>query len=375
MWMRISLILAALLVWDMATSDGGHSAIERGGRALMSIGPVHDFVAYVEDGSLLEDLRSVSASAMGEASLALMPVQSRKARAEEQDIDTGPENATAEVSPIVASQTKEVHLSEEDVQAIAKAVGDLYQKEEKEASEAAASSEVTAPPEPGPAPEPEKVEKAVADLGPDLLGAIVKASKETGVHAGYLLHIALRESDLTLTAQAPTSSAAGPFQFVKQTWYQMIGHYGAKHGLDTDVALLKQDGDGMFEPVSAEAREKLLALRTDPYASALMAADLTLENGRYLERELGRPAVHGELYAAHVFGPAGAVKLVRTMEKTPAASAASILPSAAAANRWLFYTRGGTPRSVATLFDEVSRFMTTREVARMCTADLNFLGL
>ena len=363
MWMRISLLLAALLVWDMATSDGGQSAIERGGQALMSIGPVHDLVVYVEDGSLLQDLRSVSASATG---VALMPVQSRQARDEDRE---------TEDDTVASSETAEMHLSDEDVQAIAKAVGDLYQKEEKEASEAAASSEVTAPPEPGPAPEPEKVEKAVADLGPDLLGAIVKASKETGVHAGYLLHIALRESDLTLTAQAPTSSAAGPFQFVKQTWYQMIGHYGAKHGLDTDVALLKQDGDGMFEPVSAEAREKLLALRTDPYASALMAADLTLENGRYLERQLGRPAVHGELYAAHVFGPAGAVKLVRTMEKTPAASAASILPSAAAANRWLFYTRGGTPRSVATLFDEVSRFMTTREVARMCTADLNFLGL
>ena len=79
-----------------------------------------------------------------------------------------------------------------------------------------------APPKSAPAPEPETVEKSVASLGPDLLSSIVEASKKTGANSGYLLHIALRESGLVLGAQAPTSSATGPFQFIQGTWYQML---------------------------------------------------------------------------------------------------------------------------------------------------------
>jgi hypothetical protein len=94
-----------------------------------------------------------------------------------------------------------------------------------------------------------------------------------------------------------------------------------------------------------------------------------------LERLPGLSPVHGELYAAHVFGPAGAAKLMQSLDKVSAISAASVLPAAAAAKRRLFYARSGTPRSMASLFDELSRFMSTIEVATICNADLNFLGV
>ena len=154
----------------------------------------------------------------------------------------------------------------------------------------------------------------------------------------------------------------------------MLGKYGPKHGLEAEAALLKKQGNS-YTPVSSEARAEVLALRTDPYAAALMAGELTMENSATLTRLLGRSPAHGELYAAHVFGPAGAAKLVQTRDRASATSAASILPSAAAANRWLFYDKAGTARSVAMLFDELSRFMSTTEVATVCNADLNFFGV
>lgn len=358
MWMRISLVLAALLIWDMATSEDGRSALERGGQMLMSIGPVRDLVGYAED-DLIDDVKSLTAVVSGDAAAAMaargMAEQEREERRAER-----------------ARRRAEIRLRPEDVEKIAEAVTELYRKEEKQAEEPLPPQAKAAPPEP--APEPEAVEKSVASLGPDLLGSIVEASEKTGANSGYLLHIALRESGLALGAQAPTSSATGPFQFIQATWYQMLGKYGPKHGLEAEAALLKKQGRG-YSPVSSGARTEVLALRTDPYVAALMAGELTMENSTTLERLLGRQPAHGELYAAHVFGPAGAAKLVQTRDKASATSAASILPAAAAANRWLFYTRSGTPRSVASLFDELSRFMSTTEVATVCNADLNFLGV
>lgn len=359
MWMRVAILLAGLLIWDMATSESGQSALEKGGRALMSIEPVRDLVGYVEDGALFDDVKSLTSAVSGEAATEVAARELAEREREER-------RAARE------KRRAELRLAPEDVDAIAEAVTELYRKEAEEA-DAPAPQALVAPPEPTPVPEPETVEKSVASLGPDLLGAIVDASKRTGANSGYLLHIALRESGLVMGAQAPTSSATGPFQFIQQTWYQMLGTYGPKHGLEAEAALLKKQGNS-YVPVSEEARTEVLALRTDPHAAALMAGELTMENSKSLTRMLGRSPAHGELYAAHVFGAAGAVKLVQTREDAAATSAASILPSAAAANRWLFYTSAGTPRSVATLFDELSRFMSTTEVATVCNANLNFFG-
>ncbi|MEX2250209.1 MAG: hypothetical protein WD671_11295 [Parvibaculum sp.] len=358
MWMRLSLLLAALLAWDMATADDGNSAFERSGRALMAFEPVRELVGYVESGDFLDDMKSLTSvvSAEGVALVASRNV------AEQQRTD----RQRAERREAREERRTEVHLSQEDVDAIAKAVKDLYAAEREAADEEKPTSLVL--------PEPEEVERSMAELGPDLLSAIVAASRATGANSGYLLHIALRESGLALTAQAPTSSATGPFQFIQQTWYEMLGRYGPKHGLEAEAALLARQSNGRFAPVSNAARNEVLALRTDAHIAALMAGELTMENKEALEDLLGRTPAHGELYAAHVFGPAGAAQLIKTRDTAAATSAASLMPSAAAANRWLFYSPNGVARSVAALFDELSRFMSTREVAQVCDASLNFFG-
>lgn len=353
MWMRISLILAAILTWDAITSDTGQSAIVRAGAALMSIGPVRDLVGYVER-DLVDDVMSLSAAVSADATAMLAARGAAEQRREARDAERERRRA-------------ELRLTQDDVEKIAQAVNDLYRKEAVQAAAEAADENPAAPP-------PQAVEQSVASLGPDLLGSIVEASRKTGANSGYLLHIALRESGLVLAAQAPTSSATGPFQFIQQTWYQMLGTYGPKHGFEAEAALLRKQGN-RFTPVSTSARDEVLTLRTDPHVAALMAGELTMENRRILTGLLGRAPGHGELYAAHVFGPSGAATLIKTRQEAAATSAASLMPTAAAANRWLFYKPGGQARTVAELFDELSRFMSTTEVARVCNANLNFLGV
>jgi len=351
MWMRLSLLLAALLVWDMLTIDDGQSAVERSGRGLMELKPVRDLVGYVQGGAFLDDMKSMTAAVAAEAAVV----------AGVRDVAN---QAQPELRLVHETRRAEFSLSQEDVDAIAQAVKDLYAAEREKADDEQTASLVL--------PEPKAVEQSVAELGPDLLSAIVAASRATGANSGYLLHIALRESGLALAAQAPTSTATGPFQFIQQTWYEMLGRYGAKHGLEAEAALLVRQSNGRYAPVSGDARSEVLALRTDARVAALMAGELTMENKGALEKLLGRAPAHGELYAAHVFGPSGAAQLIKTRDTSASTSAASILPSAAAANRWLFYAPNGVARSVAALFDELSRFMSTREVAQVCNANLNF---
>lgn len=411
MWMKFSFLLIAFLGWDYLTADEGNSALGRAQTGLMQIEPVAEAVEYVKDGSLARDVSAfVSESALATATLLASKAKDepvKLASAEAQTDETSSLNVSSGASPGLTvvppppPGDKRHQLSADDITAIAKALAELQQASaalvqekseaageeatlssapvdtEKEETVPAAQKASLSPPEVAPATtEPadaELVEDAIDLLGPDLLSAIVAASKATGANSGYLLHIAMRESGLVLTAQAPTSSANGPFQFVRQTWYQMLGAHGAKHGFAEEAQLLEEEG-GRYRPVSDEAGDRLLRLRSDPHAAALMAGELTVSNRKALERMLGRTPNHGELYAAHVFGAGGAVKLIRTRETSAGTLAASILPSAARANRWLFYDRQGAPVSVASLFGELSRFMSTREVAQVCKADLNFVA-
>ena len=95
-------------------------------------------------------------------------------------------------------------------------------------------------------------------------------------------------------------------------------------------------------PANSNERDALLALRLDPAVSSDMAAALARDNSAALRASLGRAPDDAELYLAHFLGASGAGKLLGS---DPAQSAAAILPQAAAANRGVFYTPGGAPRS------------------------------
>ena len=414
MWMKITLLLMGLLIWDAASAERGQSALSRSSVALMESALMQSFTAYVKSGEFVQDLKSFGKAVTTTVSTAAVSHGLIAARQDTPLTEQASGNAIADLNKAndtlikaaaaleaeraerLATREKrraELSISPEDVAKIAEAVNKLYKQEQEAAAVVPPVAQspipdgpITATPRPEqlaeatalPAPPPEEVpsveavEKSATALGPDILGAIVKASDETGANSGYLLHIALRESGLVLGAKAPTSSATGPFQFIQQTWYQMLGKYGAKHKLGAEVALLTKQSNGSFKPDSEAARVELLTLRTDPYVAALMAGELTMENTQSMTQSLGRAPAHGELYAAHVLGASNAVLLVKTRDKSASTPADQILPQAAASNRWLFYSATGRPRSVAALFDELSRFMTTREVATVCKANLDY---
>jgi len=184
--------------------------------------------------------------------------------------------------------------------------------------------------------------------------AIQRASNATGVDFSFLMKTAARESNYNPRAQAGTSSAAGLFQFVEQTWLSTLKQHGAKYGYARYADLIQKGADGRFRVAGGEARQAVMDLRLDPHAASLMAGELASDHASYLRGRVGRLPTSGELYAAHFLGPQGSAKLIEAMNTRPGASAASLFPDAAASNRNIFY-RDGRAATVAEVYANLTR--------------------
>jgi len=179
--------------------------------------------------------------------------------------------------------------------------------------------------------------------------AIQKASEATGADFSFLMRTAARESSFNAKAHASSSSAAGLFQFVEQTWLSALKRHGAKHGYSGYANLIHESSDGRLSVPEGAAKKAVMALRLDTSASSMMAGELAEENCTYLKGRVGRDPTSGELYAAHFLGPKGSAELIEAFQSRPGASAAHLFPDAAGANPSIFY-RDGHACSVAEVY-------------------------
>ncbi len=186
-----------------------------------------------------------------------------------------------------------------------------------------------------------------------IAAALQNASAQTGADFTYLLNTAMRESSLNCSAKSGTSSACGLFQFTEQTWLATMKKDGAGLGLAQYADQISQDAHGKYVVADPAARREILALRDDPQVSALMAGAYTNASKDRLEASLGRSVSSGELYVAHFLGAGGATKLISAAEDTPNARADVLFPQAAAANRSIFYTSSGAPKTVGQVYQNL----------------------
>ena len=180
--------------------------------------------------------------------------------------------------------------------------------------------------------------------------AIASASASTGVDFKYLYHQARIESGFNATAQAKTSSASGLYQFTDQTWLGVMKQHGAEHGMSWAANAITRGSNGHYYVADDTTRQEILAMRQSPETSAAMAGEYASDNKDVLQAKLGREANSTDLYMAHFLGPAGATRFLRAKDANPDASAASVMPAAAHANRWVFYDKVGNPRSLADVY-------------------------
>jgi hypothetical protein len=184
--------------------------------------------------------------------------------------------------------------------------------------------------------------------------AIQRASQATGVDFSFLMKTAHRESGMNPSAKAGSSSAAGLFQFVEQTWLSTLKQHGAQYGYGEYASAISKGADGRYHVTGEGARKAVLNLRLDPHAASLMAGELASDAASYLKGRTGRDPTAGELYAAHFLGPQGSARLIEAVQTRPGTAAANLFPDAANANRSIFY-RDGRAATVAEVYANLTR--------------------
>ncbi len=183
--------------------------------------------------------------------------------------------------------------------------------------------------------------------------ALKDASEATGVGFDVLYNIARRESSFNPEAKAKTSSAAGLFQFIEQTWLGAVKEFGSAHGLSAEATAITRSADGKLTVADPSRRKEILDLRFDAGKAAALAGELAQSNAAALQQKLGRAVDRAEIYAAHFLGVGGAAKLL----KAPASAlAADLLPAAAQANKPVFF-EGGAKKTVGDVVAAIAKSM------------------
>jgi hypothetical protein len=146
------------------------------------------------------------------------------------------------------------------------------------------------------------------------------ASAATGAPLGIMQKIAYSESKFDPKADASKnppgsrSSAAGLFQFIKETWDSMIKSKGKKHGLSSDTSPF------------------------DARANALMGGEYISDNMKAIQSSvLSPPPNAADVYMAHFMGTGGAKQFFRELKKNPDQPAFEAFPKQAASNTSIFY--------------------------------------
>lgn len=151
----------------------------------------------------------------------------------------------------------------------------------------------------------------------------------------YFEALAMIESSGNPNAKAPTSSAAGLYQFTKGTWNELVSRMGLDYTEDD---------------------------RYDPEKSRIVVERFTQQNERYLQNALDREIKPNELYISHFLGMGGARKLLKAYEENPNVSVKGIVdPSSINANRNVFYDKDGNLKSVKQIYnwskDKIRQYM------------------
>lgn len=187
------------------------------------------------------------------------------------------------------------------------------------------------------------------NLSPEITAELVKRGWGSGKNARELVRGGKatyaddidfgRGTDVVGPDGKPATSAVGVGQITSGTFLEIMRTPGiaARMGLD----------------ISGMSEQQLLDLRKDPDINMMATAAYGEANKKALQGALGRGVSDAELYMAHFMGLGGATEFLVNYKNNPTASAADLMPDAAAKNKSVFYD-GKRALSVQEVYNRIA---------------------
>lgn len=185
------------------------------------------------------------------------------------------------------------------------------------------------------------------------------AKNNAQAQAGYYLAKAAQESAFVRDARAGTSSAKGIFQFIDSTWKTELGKF-AKKRLNEGREIMDDNNAFGQQAVDAANRNgsqsSMIRDFVDTYSKGNLRYHRVLQtelahqyseaNIPAIKRILGKDPGNAGRYATHFLGPTGAKNFYTALKAAPNAKASTVNPSAARANKSIYYDRSGRAKTV-----------------------------
>ena len=188
-----------------------------------------------------------------------------------------------------------------------------------------------------------------------VLAAIRLSALRTGVNFSFLMQLADTESTFNSSSKSAKSSAAGLYQFKKDTWLDVIKRHGKKYGLEKYASQVEFfiDSSGNRRPMISDPLTfgHVMNLRHNPRISALMAAEYIKGNIKKLSQSTDHKIGYTEMYLTHFLGLSGAITFLEFLNNNPNKVAEDIFPGPASRNDNIFHTKNRKQRTIAEVYD------------------------
>ncbi len=161
-------------------------------------------------------------------------------------------------------------------------------------------------------------------------------------------------ANVITTAVRSTQRLQGPYRFGANIWLHALKDAPDADGLSALSRRIFRTSSGrLYVPVAAERRQ-ILDARFDRAIASRIARAFAERNARLLRPAIGRKVNAADLYIAHLFGPKGAIKLIKLAMEKPGARAVNHAPQLARALPEAFYRRA-TPLTLGDVYGRLTR--------------------
>jgi hypothetical protein len=177
---------------------------------------------------------------------------------------------------------------------------------------------------------------SIFDVPTQLILLLSLAASTAGAEATGA-RTAATSANLTTTTVRPTQRLQGPYRFSENVWLRALKDATGANGLNSLSRRIFSTSSGrLYVPVAAE-RRRILKARFDGAVAGRIARAFAESNARLMGPAIGRKVSAGDLYIAHLFGPEGAVKLIKLASENPRAVAVKHAPHLARSLPQAFY--------------------------------------